>query len=183
MKGYVYTFGILLLVLICPSSLLAKTLNVPGSYKTIQKAINAAHDGDVVIVAKGLYVENVRFTGRDITVRSTAPTSATVVLETVIDGGASGTVVVFAGVEGSKCTISGFTITRGRSPHGGGGISGNGTHATISYNRITTNSAVGIYDYTYGGGLSGCDGVIKNNLIAGIPRIMAGGCRVAMGRF
>jgi parallel beta-helix repeat protein len=38
----------------------AATLNVPGNYKTIQGAINAAHSGDTIKVASGTYKENIK---------------------------------------------------------------------------------------------------------------------------
>ncbi|HJX68767.1 MAG TPA: hypothetical protein VJ406_00900, partial [Dehalococcoidia bacterium] len=39
--------------------LAASTIRVPGDYPTIQAAINAASDGDTIMVAAGLYKENV----------------------------------------------------------------------------------------------------------------------------
>ena len=38
------------------------TLNVPGTYPTIQQAINAAADGDMVLVDPGIYPETVSYT-------------------------------------------------------------------------------------------------------------------------
>ena len=42
-----------------PARLSSQIRNVPGDYPTIQQAINAAGDGDTVLVAEGTYYENV----------------------------------------------------------------------------------------------------------------------------
>lgn len=83
------------------------------AFKTIQEAIDAAPHGDVVVVAEGTYVENVRFNGKNITLRSTAPLNSGIVGTTVIDGNQGGPVVTFAGTEDGTCVLSGFTIRNG----------------------------------------------------------------------
>ncbi len=64
----------------------ADIINVPGDQPTIQAGIDAAFDGDEVVVAEGEYFENINFSGKAITVRSTDPTDPMVVVNTVIDG-------------------------------------------------------------------------------------------------
>ncbi len=138
----------------------AAVINVPGDYSTIQAAIDAANDGDEVIVSPGTYYENINFSGKNIILRSTDPASTTVVASTIIDGRSTDSVVTFSGTELTTCVLSGFTITNGYGNRGGGGIRGKGTLATIRNNSISGSRA---YD---GGGLHNCGGTICNNTIS-----------------
>jgi parallel beta-helix repeat protein len=120
----------------------ADILNVPEDYPTIQEAINAAVDGDTVLVDNGTYTENINFLGKAITVISVnGPES------TVIDGNASGRVVTFNSGEGTSSVLSGFTITNGLADFGGG-IYCYYSSPTITNCTISGNSADG-----YGGGI------------------------------
>ena len=102
-------------------------IHVPADQPTIQDAIVLAQSGDIVLVAPGLYAENIDFLGKAITVQgSDGP------LATVIDGSDltlgpnSGSVVTFANDEQNDSILDGFTLTggAGSSPgdlyHGGG---------------------------------------------------------------
>jgi hypothetical protein len=132
-------------------------------FATIQHGIDAAADADTVIVAEGTYVENVRFNGKNIVLRSTDPLDPTIVANTVIDGNQAGSVVTFSGTETEACVLSGFTIRNGTAQYGGGILGGSYpdyTHATIQNNTVTGNSAT-----VQGGALSGCAGTIQNNTI------------------
>jgi len=145
------------------------TRNVPSEYATIQSAINASADGDEIIVAQGTYKENINFNGKNIILRSTDPTSSTVVAATIIDGNQKESVVTFSGTESIECVLEGFTITNGKAIYGGG-INGNWNIALIQNNIIIGNSCP--FD---GGGLFGCNGIIQNNTIAGNSADFGGG--------
>ena len=100
------------LLLLSPIGL-PDTLYVPQDFETIQSAIEAASNGDVVLVAPnsengGPYIENINFMGKAITVMSSAGPE-----ETTIDGGAKGVVVRFIKKEGPDSILEGFTIRNG----------------------------------------------------------------------
>ncbi|MHC4478354.1 MAG: hypothetical protein ACYTEL_22170 [Planctomycetota bacterium] len=79
--------------LILNSLVFATDRQVPGVYPNIQAGIDAAVEGDTVIVGPNTYYENIDFGGKSITVTSTDPNDPNVVETTVIDGNGSGTVV------------------------------------------------------------------------------------------
>ncbi len=129
-------------------------------YDTIQKAIDAAGDGETIIVYSGIYEEKIKFNNKNITVRSTDPSDPTIVASTVIDGGGSGTVVQF--VSGDESTLEGFTIRNGNSGGYGGGIFIFSSDPIITGNTISDNTA-----HLKGGGIfmSFSDPTITGNTI------------------
>ena len=134
-------------------------------FASIQKGVDTAAESDTVIVGPGTYLENVRFRGRDIVLRSREPLDTNVVSQTVIHGNGAWIAVQFEGSESPGCCLEGFTITRGSligSDALGAGINGGTltrrTRATIRHNRILDNQETG---------LAGCDGLVEGNLISG----------------
>jgi parallel beta-helix repeat protein len=139
-----------IILLLATASLAQTTLNVgPGQpYSTIQSGINAAVNGDTVLVAPGTYYENINFNGKAITVTSLAGASTT-----ILDGSSAGAAVSFKTGETSSSTISGFTIQHGGSfSHSGipnfvGSIYLESTAPTILNNVITLSNCWGIASY------------------------------------
>ena len=118
---------------------MATTRRVPADRPTIQQAINASADGDTVLVAPGVYVENIDFLGKAITVTSESGPSVT-----AIDGNRLNSVVRFTSGEGPASVLSGFEIRNGSAGvpiFAGGGIVIASASPTITNNIITNNSS------------------------------------------
>lgn len=143
MNMHCYLFVAALLVLSAHGS--AKTIHVPADQPSIQAGIDAAVNGDTVLVAPGTYVENVNFLGKEINVRSSDRAATT-----VIDGSNPlnpdhGSVVTFNHQE-QNAVLDGFTLVHGTgyrigSQKCGGGIFLDSASPTIRNNIIMQNTA------------------------------------------
>jgi pectin methylesterase-like acyl-CoA thioesterase len=72
-------------------------------YSTIQAAVDASLSGDTIIVASGIYTENVSIIGTSLTIEGSGTVS------TIVDGNASGS--VFTINAGAAVTITDMTVT------------------------------------------------------------------------
>ena len=122
---------LLALVLAIPSLAYSAVITVPDDYPTIQSAISASVNGDLILVKPGTYVENIDFLGKAITVKSTdGPES------TIINGNMADSVVSFINYEELDSVLDGFLITNGKGR-------GGGVECTISSPTITNNIIIG----------------------------------------
>ena len=155
----------------------AATINVPADYTTIQAAVDAASNGDEILVAPGTYTDTqdghvVDMKGKAITLRSTGGAAVT-----IIDGqGARRGIACFSG-ETAETVIEGFTITNGEAvafdysgdaaggvwvDWGGGGLCCYQSNPTLLGCAISYNAASG--GYGTGGGVYsvGCNVTIRH---------------------
>jgi len=106
-------------------------------YDYIQHAINAAADGDRIVISEGVYHEKVDLAGKAVMVSSADPNNPAAVAATVLNG--SGQVVTFADGEGPDCVVRGLTISNGYRS-----IYCSGASPTIARCRIIGNLDAGI---------------------------------------
>jgi serine protease len=130
MRAYILLW--LSLMLLACSSAVAAIINVPADQPTIQDGINAAVNGDTVLVAPGTYNENINFGGKAITVTSSGGAKVT-----IIDGGNQGSVVTFDSGETNASVLSGFTIQNGNSS----GVYMDFASPRVEHNIIANNTA------------------------------------------
>jgi hypothetical protein len=144
----------------------AGIIHVPQNQPGIQAGINAAVNGDTVLVADSTYYENINFKGKSITVASyyLIDGDTTHIDSTVINGSQpsnadSGSVVSFVSGEDTTSIICGFTITGGTgtlylpySGPAGGGIFCDSSGCKALANKIINNTATG--PQAYGGGMA-----------------------------
>lgn len=144
----------LIFMFFSPCFLLGGTIHVPKEAPTIQDGINAAFEGDTVLVSQGVYYENVNFLGKSITVSSYYLLSQNPqdIENTVIDGeylvgNSCSSVVTFVTGEDTTSRLIGFTIRNGQGTllgegiRGGGGIYCNNSTPLLKDNIIINNIA------------------------------------------
>ncbi len=127
--------------------------NGTGDYPTIQAAINAAANGDEIILEPGAYTgsgnNNISYLGKAITVRSTNPYEQSVVDSTIVDGQGSKIGFIFQNGEGPGSVLSGLTITNFSDYYegDGGGIVSSSSPVVSKCKLIYNNP------WFYGGGI------------------------------
>jgi parallel beta-helix repeat protein len=148
------------------TNLFATTINIPADFATVQEGIDAAQDGDIVLIAQGTYYENLTI-NKEITLTSNADFDALeenegwyndpIILETIINGSVNNNpnkrscLIIRDG--DIQPTIKGLTFEGGVGTsmnlindctsqlpeRSGGGILIYDAYPTINYNRFINN--------------------------------------------
>ncbi len=133
------------------SQIYAVDINIPTDHPTIQAAIDAAADGDVIILAQDTYTGDgncdLIFSGKKITIRSTEPDDPDIVAATIIDCdgnvAANHRAFIFNNSEDSEAVVDGLTIQNGYHENGGAVWCWN-TSPSINRCVFKNNTSVGI---------------------------------------
>lgn len=188
----------------------AQIINVPGDQPSIQAGINAALDGDTVLVADSTYYENIDFRGKAITVAShfLMDGDTSHISNTIIDGSQpshpdTASVVRMISGEDTTSVLCGFTITGGKGSYtfyvdayytSGGGIQVFNAGGKIIHNIIEGNNPTepGQGSGNYGFGIAAwinnnhtCiirNNTVRNNTFTGAARGIAPGMCLGGGR-
>lgn len=148
----------------------------PGSgteldpYCTIQAALDASLDGDLILVAPGQYTECVIIEMRQVTVRATAGPS-----QTTIHAGGQGSALTFRNPNGTEPEVEGFTLTGGVGTGGrGGGVYIDNASPTLRDCLINNNHTAGRGGGVYARNLSDLT-MIACHVIGNSSQIDGGG--------
>ena len=183
MKKIILSFLTGYCVLLITQVSTAQIIHVPADQPTIQAGINAAGNGDTVLVDTGTYYENINYKGKAIMVAShfLLYGDTNHINNTIIDGSQpvypdSAACVMFVHEEDTTSILSGFTLTGGSgvwttgfNVRAGGGVYAWEAGAKISHNKIMYNQVES--DSGGGAGLLFLGGdkywaIIDNNIIS-----------------
>jgi parallel beta-helix repeat protein len=157
LKLYLAILAVILLV----GSVPATTIVVCPSgcnYNIIQKAIDASHAGDTILVQSGTYYENV-YVSRELTLRGVDTGKGI----PVINAGGSGSVIT---LYADNITLDGFNVTKsGTCGCGNAGIRIMSNNSTI-FGNIAYGNKYGIYCANHIGNRIYQNSLVKNNISA-----------------
>lgn len=184
MKKLAIISVIIIINVICTGQI----INVPADYNTIQLGINAANNGDTVLVEQSVYYENINFLGKSIFVAShfIFESDSNHIYNTIINGNQPidpniGTVVTFDSNTDTTSCLYGFTITGGTGTkvpfifpnNAGGGVAFFDAGGKLVSNIIENNECIldTLDGFVFGGGIGSGPPltdhliILRNNLI------------------
>ncbi len=171
----------MLILFLCTGILSATIINIPVDYPTIQQGIDASQNADTILVQPGMYVENINYNGKNITVGSLFLTTAdtSYISQTIIDGNQSGSVVTFESGEDTTAVLFGFTVQNGLGndthPYTGGGITCHYSSPHLQNLIVSYNDS----DYTGGGIACYCPSIrIDEVVVCNNSASMGGGISI-----
>lgn len=100
------------IILFTSLTLVAEIINVPSDYIIIQDAINASNDGDTVLVAPGVYEQQIFISGKNITLSSLflLTNDSAYIDSTILSYGLNNRNTIYCYGLDSNSVISGFTF-------------------------------------------------------------------------
>lgn len=133
------------LAIFIAASAFGATINVPSEQATIQDGIDAASNGDTVLVAAGTYTgagnRDIDFKGKAITVRSSVGATATVIDCQGSSGSPAAGFLLKSG-EDTLSIIDGFTI---RGAYGSAAVACSTASVKILNSRLVGNNQSGLH--------------------------------------
>ena len=143
---------ILILFLLITSTAVSQIHSVKqdgsGDFTTIQSAVDAAGNGDTVLVWPGTWFENVEITGKNISLGSLTLTTGDLgyIEQTIINGNFNGSCIRLKNCQDTNL-VNGFSLTKGSGSYhgsiGGGGMSVYQAPANIFNCKIFENQVTG----------------------------------------
>ncbi len=150
--------AIIVLAFTAPAATYVVEPDGSGDFPTIQTAIDASSDGDVIELADGIFAgdgnRDIDFAGRAVTVRSQSGDPETCVIEC---GGSEADPhrgFIFQTDEGPGSVIEGITVTHGWADYYGGGIFCDGDASPTVLNCVLLDNEAAM-----GGGM--CGGILS----------------------
>ncbi len=137
--------------------------HVPGEFSTIQQAIDAAVFGDTVLVEPGVYIENIHYLGKAITVTSSEGPERTVLMPA--DTATNIECVDISNVDLPGATFDGFTVTQCEGYWSSGIEVKYCDSVQVTNNILKHNFAAEVSYLTTDMSFFKCRAVVANNLI------------------